>query len=482
MTGRQCKQTKFANQKFGMKKTRLLFSVFLFATYFAAISFIAGCAQIGMPTGGAKDTIPPSLVNAFPALRTTNFKGNKITLNFNEYIDLQDMQNNLQVSPFPKSNPIVSFKLRTVTIKLKDTLKENTTYAINFGTAIKDLNEGNPFRNFTYVFSTGNIIDSLVLKGKVILAETGKIDSTLVALLYRNAPDSAVQKRKPDYLTRLNGNGNFTFTNLSPGSYKVYALKDGDGGKTYNSKIEVFGFYDKEIMVADSTPSVTLYAYAEEKDKKPIPTSNQSKVAADKKLRFTTSLSLQQQDLLTGLDITFNRPLKIFDNTKILLTDSTFKKINNVSFLLDTTKKIVGLKAAWAEDADYRLIISKEAATDTFNTQLAKSDTIKFKAKKQSDYGSLLIRFKNFKKDTHAVLQFLKGEDLVKSVAINNAVWSNKLMEPGEYELRILYDDNNNGKWDPGNYLKKQQPEKAITLDKRLNIKANWDNEREIEL
>ena len=82
---------------------------------------ISGCAQIGMPTGGLKDSLAPVLVTAVPALNSTNFKGNKIVFTFNEYVDVQDAQNNVLVSPFPKTNPQISFKLKTVTVKIKDT-------------------------------------------------------------------------------------------------------------------------------------------------------------------------------------------------------------------------------------------------------------------------------------------------------------------------------------------------------------------------
>jgi hypothetical protein len=80
------------------------------------------------------------------------------------------------------------------------------------------------------------------------------------------------------------------------------------------------------------------------------------------------------------------------------------------------------------------------------------------------------------------VLQFFRGDEMLRSVPITATTWSDKLVEPGEYELRVLYDDNNNGKWDPGNYKKKLQPEKAVTLSKKLAVRANWDNERDIEL
>lgn len=310
-----------------MKLKYLLYTTAVFLFIYIVSIGVCGCAQIGAPTGGPRDSIPPVLVSAVPKLLTTNFKGNKITLIFDEYINVLDVQKNVLVSPFPKTFPIIDFKLKTVTVKLKDTLLDNTTYAINFGNAIVDNNENNPFKDFTYVFSTGTTIDSLKLSGTVLMAETGKPDSTLQALLYRNANDSSVEKRKPDYIAKINAIGKFTFTNLSQGVYRVYALKDGDGGKTYNSKIESFAFADTDIIVAGATDSVTLFAYEEEKEKKKIPAIT-AKSAADKKLKFTPAPSKNlSQDLRSDFELHFNNTLKNFDTTKIVLTDTNNNKI-----------------------------------------------------------------------------------------------------------------------------------------------------------
>ncbi len=461
-------------------KNFLITAAALVSIYFVAVTG-TGCAQIGAPTGGPRDTIPPVLMSAYPKLFTTNFKGKLITLNFDEYINVNEIQKNVVVSPYPKVMPVIDFKLKTVTIKLKDTLIENTTYAINFGNAIVDNNEGNPFKEFTYVFSTGPVVDSLKLSGTVLLAETGKPDSTLEVMLYRNANDSSVQQRKPDYIARINSTGHFMFTNLSAGDYRVYALKDGDGRKTYNSKLEAFAFLDKDVTVAAKTDTVLLFAYEEEKEKKKEATT--TRTAADKKLKYTTSLvNNPSQDLLSPLKISFNNKLKIFDATKIILTDTNLVTIAGTIVSLDSTKKIISIQNQWPEEARYKLIIEKDAVSDSANAVLTKTDTLKFKTRKLSDYGALTLRFTKLDLGRHPVIQFLGSGEVVKSVPVTGALWSEKLFSPGEYELRILYDSNNNGIWDPGNYAKKIQPEKAVTLDKKLTIKANWDNERSIEL
>ena len=192
------------------------FSLILFIGFISVISN-TGCANIMPPQGGYKDTIPPLLLKATPGDSSKNFSANHITLTFDEFINLDNPHENLLISPVPKTEPVVEAKLRTVVVRLKDTLEPNTTYTLNFGNAIKDVNEGNPARNFTYIFSTGDTFDSLTLSGKVILAETGRADSTLAVILHKNGDDSAIVNEKPRYATHLDSSGTIQHESELPG-------------------------------------------------------------------------------------------------------------------------------------------------------------------------------------------------------------------------------------------------------------------------
>jgi hypothetical protein len=442
----------------------------------------SGCAQIGMPTGGPRDTAAPVLIRSSPEQGKLNFEGNKISFTFNEYIEVKELQSNLLVSPLPKTSPSVNYNLKTVTLKFRDTLRPNTTYSINFGDAIRDINEGNILQNFVYTFSTGSTIDSLELDGKVFIAETGKPDSTLSVLLYLNAPDSAVSQRKPDYMARVKGDGSFHFYHLPAGNFKLYALKDGDGGKTYNSKNELFAFADKEFSTTNINPPITLYAYAEEKASPPTPTPPAQKKSPEKKLRYAMELPGGKQDLLQPLQLSFNTAVKNFDSTGPVLSDTNFVPYKNVSFAFDSTRKKLSVYMKWQAEMPFILTLPKEALDDSLDNTLSKSDTIRFTTKSMSDYGKVVLRFKNTDLQKQPVLQFLELEKVKFSYPLTGPEWSNNLFPPGEYELRILYDDNGNGKWDPGNYTEKKQPEKAITIKQKLSVRADWENERDIEL
>lgn len=454
-----------------------LFVVLLFAYIVSLTS--SGCAQISQPTGGPKDTSAPVLEKAEPANFTTNFSGNKIVLTFDEYINVDNISENVLVSPLQKNNPSITFNFRTVTVRLRDTLLPNTTYSVNFGNALKDLNESNPFESFTYIFSTGNSIDSFSLTGKVLLAESGKTDSTLIATLYRDLSDSAVQLKRPLYIAKVKSDGYFIFNNLPRGSFRLYALKDGDGGKTYNSKTETFAFLDSAIQIGENNPSRILYAYAEAKSVGNIVVT---KTLAEKRLRYTTNLVAQTQDITQPLEIIFNNPIKNFEEKRIVLLDTNKLPVANTTFTWDSTRRKVRLNTIWLPDYDYSLVMPKDAIADSAGNNLFRTDTILFSTNKVEDYGNVLIRFKNLDLSKNPVIQFVSGEDVKLSYPLTGTEWSGKMIKPGEYELRVLYDANKNGRWDAGNYAQKLQPETATTLRQKLTVRANWDNELDVNL
>jgi len=442
-----------------------------------------GCANIIPPGGGPKDTIPPRLITAVPKDSATNVTPKLITLTFDEFVDVKDLQNNLIVSPVPKNLPIIDYKLRNVTIKLKDSLEPNTTYAFSFGNAIKDVNEGNIAKNFVYRFSTGKKLDENVFSGKVILAETGKIDSSLIVVLHNKLSDTSIIKNRPRYYTTLDGKGNFSFKNLPEGKFLAYVLPN-DYTKRYDDSTKLFGFLDSAITINKETATVTFYAYEEEKRKAKSSANNPNSIAQklpkgakeDKRLRISTDLDYGTQDVLkTALVLTFSRKLKAVDTSKIILTDSNYHPLKNYQINLDTTKTKVSIVYNWKTDNGFRLLIAKDAVIDTTDMMLSKADTLKFKTKKEQSYGSIKLRFLNADLTKNPVLLFIQNDKIVESIPITSKQLSRKLYRPGEYELRVLFDKNKNGIWDTGNFKKKLQPEIVKTLNKKLTVKADSD-------
>ncbi len=422
---------------------------------------LVSCGQQVAPTGGPRDSIPPKLVMAVPEVNAKNFKSDRIILYFDEYVTLDNPFEKITYSPIPKVNPNTDGKLRAITIKIKDTLEANTTYSIDFGESIKDVNEGNILKNFNYAFSTGEYIDSAFFTGQVFIAETGLIDSTLVAVLHNNLDDSAVAKIKPRYFARLKGDGSFLFRNLKPGNYNLFAIRDQNGDRKYDQPSELIAFMNNTINIGIDT-STTLYAFEAERIDTTIikkPAARQAaKKTEDRRLRFSNNFDGGRQDLLSDLIFTSEHPLKTFDSTKIQLTDFEFKAIPNFSISKDSTNKKITFKTAWKEGAKYNLIIQKDAASDTLGNAILKTDTLSFNAKKEADYGSVDLKIENFDSTLHPIVYLNKNsKTFLKQSLIKNR-YRVKLFEPGDYEVKILFDLNNNGKWDTGDYWKKIQP------------------------
>ena len=265
--------------------------------------YLTGCANIIPPGGGPKDSLPPKLLVALPKDSATNVRTKNFLLSFDEYVTLQGIQENLIVSPTVKNTPIIDYKLKNVTIKFKDSLEENTTYVLDFGKAVVDVNESNMAKGFRYIFSTGNNIDNGNYGGHVIVAATGKVDSTLIVVLHNNLNDTSVYKNTPRYYTRVDGKGNFSFRNLAPGKYAAYVIPTNFSRK-YDDSTNYFGFLNDQVVVTEKTKSDTIYAFEEFKkiEKKIFAAANTKDSKEDKRLKYNASFNNGEQDLLAPLE------------------------------------------------------------------------------------------------------------------------------------------------------------------------------------
>ena len=468
------------------------FSYFLIIFLIPKILVLYSCANIIPPGGGPRDSLPPVLIHAEPKDSALHFNANKIVLTFDEYvqIDPQSLQS-IVTSPNPVQQPFAQSHLQTVTVRLKDSLAPNTTYSINFGNAIKDVNENNPYKNFTYVFSTGNSIANGELSGKVQLAETGTSDSTLIVVLHKDLNDSAIKKERPYYYTSLDSSGNFNFHFLAYGKYNVFVLPN-DYTKKYDDSTKTFAFLNEPVTI-DSTASqpLTLYAYNEYKPGKennnaapPAPNNSNKKKPVDttKSITLATNLQKGEQDLLSDFIISFQNSLQHFDSSKIILSDTNFRPIPSYKITADTSLTKFHITYPWKEDQYFKLVIEKDAFTDSTEKTLAKNDTINFKTSSESEYGSIRLRFANLELGKNPVLQLLQNNIIVDSVALTSTEFYRKLYKPGEYNLRILYDNDKNMTWTPGSFELKKQPEIVIRIPKPVTIRQNWDNEVNINL
>lgn len=461
----------------------------IIVVFFLGITIIStgvGCAGMTPPTGGPRDSLPPVIMNVAPKDSTLKFTGKKIELSFDEFVQVQDVQKNLLVSPLPKINPTIEARLRNITVTIRDTLEENTTYVLDFGNAIRDMNESNILRNYRYVFSTGNSIDSLELGGRVVIAETGKTDSTIIVMLHTSFDDSAVVKDRPRYVTRSDTAGYFRFENLAPGRYAIYALKEEGGAYRYLSKDQLFAFYDSAVTSQSQKKDILLYAYeaidtAAPKGIAPLPVRRRTDQKSEF-LQVQTNVE-EGQDLLSPLTFTFSEVLESFDSTKISFTDTLFKPITNYSFRRDTSGKKISLVYPWQENTFYTVVLDSMVAMDTLGRKLPINDTITFQTKRNSQYGLVRLRFINLPLNRKPILQLVQGEEVRHTHIFTNNQFYAPLFVPGDYEMRLVFDENRNGKWDTGNFFgEKKQPEKVQLIPRKLNVKPNWDSEIDIQL
>lgn len=222
---------------------------------------LSACASIGRPEGGARDETPPEFVRASPPQGATGVDRQHIDIFFNENVQLEDAFNKVVVSPVQKENAVVSANGHRVRVQIKDTLLPNTTYTIDFGDAIKDLNEGNVLDGFTYEFTTGDTIDSMRISGYVLYGADLEPAQGVLVGAYSNLSDTAIRTLPPDRIARTNQRGHFTIRNLPTGTYRVYAIDDVNRDWHWD-RSENVAFLDEVVVPTSEEIGVvdTLYA------------------------------------------------------------------------------------------------------------------------------------------------------------------------------------------------------------------------------
>jgi hypothetical protein len=451
-----------------------------------ALIQMGGCANIVPPSGGPRDSIPPYAVYAKPKDSSTNIAPKEILISFNEYITTNALQEQLIVSPNIKNNPLVDQRLNMVRIRLSDSLNANTTYSLQFGNALRDVNEGNIVQNYTYVFSTGNQIDTGKLFGKVQIAETGLVDSSLIAVLHPIEKDSAIYKDKPTYYSRINGQGIFEFKFLPASDFNIYIVPN-DFSKRYDDSTKLFAFLDRSVAATKTKDSIQLYAFeASPKKEKKLATTIGSKNAKKQSplLKYSSNLENNEKDILSPLTLNFETPISLNDSFIIQITDTNLvKKEAAVLAINPQNKQQVEIDFPWEADTDYKLVLPQKSIKDSLSNFLVKADTLRFKTKPESSYGTAILRINGFQQFEHPVLLLIQDQKVKFSYPITQNLLRIDLLPPGDYQLKLLSDANQNGRWDTGKFMgKKLQPELVRNLKLVLNIKSKWDNEMNLIL
>jgi hypothetical protein len=524
---------------------------------FVITLMIFGCASQQKPQGGPRDRTPPKLLKATPPNMTRNFSAKQIRLDFDEYFTLKNPFQEINISPSMEKLPTYKTSKKSIVVDFKDSLQKNTTYVINFGKAIADLNEGNILPNFTYVFSTGPHIDSLSISGNVQNLMTQEKEKDVTVMLFPVKQDTLFGKKKPTIYASTDSSGNFTLNNLHEGDYRIYALKEVAANRIYDNDNELVAFKKEPVHLRKDTSNIHLNLFKQEPQKfrmvdhrfdpdgKMFFTFNKSidtpsvkilapaaldaqKMVEFNKTRDTVLLYMRNMDFDSvrvsflqnnkpldtvtlrkgrkevferniallynttsdsklkpgnNLVITGNIPIQSIDNTLITLNeDSTF--VSNFPLTKDTaTLKKLTLPYKWKPNSRYQLIFNEGALTSIYGEKNKKLTKI-FQLDRTDNYGMLTLKITVPDTSKGYVVELLDDK---KDVVRRDAVTKNTLLtyrnySVGKYKIRVVYDDNKNGKWDSGNVKKRIQPENIWLYAKEITLRSNWEAEEPIDI
>lgn len=589
------KPFKVAERIISMDK-RLIYKKLINTVTIITIGYLlASCANPVSPAGGPKDEDPPVIVKSEPPLFSKNLNTNKIKVTFNEFIQLKDVTNQVIISPPMEKMPDFKSKGKSLVIELNEELKENTTYNIFMGNAVVDLTENNPASNFQYVFSTGNVIDSLAIQGNLLRAfDLSAVEDINVMLYLDNNDtiefDSLPYYVKPYYLTKTNENGDFVLNNLANKQYKLFALLDLNGNMIYDQPTEEIAFIDTliipkfdpasildtvtitdsiaEEIITSELPDLVPYDLSlfQETDslqrllkvvlaknymlsfffkipvtelkirlldlseeiewaiiepykthdtiifwlqdigldsltmeisdageildttevavkKRVIGRKEKKEEEKPKELSVKYNFNNQSIDLNKPLILTFDYPIEIFDfNAITLLENDTIPLEPEIVFMDSTIQRKLAINYKWKQSTEYSLLIPDSIFYDIHGHSHDTLGTM-FKSKSIEDYGNLYVSISLLNPGLSHIIQLLSGENVIdEKFLFKDQLLSYEYMKPGNYRLKVIYDQNSNGLWDTGDYIYKLQPENVGFFQGEITVRANWDIEEEWEL
>lgn len=517
------------------------------------------CASIQQPTGGPRDSIPPTILNETPPNLTRNFDAEEVVISFDEFITLKDEFKEISISPDMGSRPLFKVSRRDLEIMMPDSLEENTTYTINFGKAVVDFNESNPLLNYSYVFSTGPIIDSLAISGRVTNALTLENAMQTTVMLIPTSRDSIFGKQKANIFTLTDSSGNFSLRNLREDTYRIYALQEENNDRVYNAPEELIGFLVDSFHLAKDTTGIHLklsrgipenFRLVDRKIEpdgkivfvfnKPLQAPhidvrypehlNEDKIVAynhtaDSALMWLPDLSfdslkvhfydrdrlLDSVTMRRGRNEKYDRdfnvidrlggsrvnrvkhiklvagaPVQSIDQSKILLTQDSIP-VTNYQLINDTTaieNFSYLLRYNWRPEVDYNLTIEPGAFVGYFANK-NKSYDKSFTYDGNALFGDITFLVTPADTSHQYVIELINEK---KDVVFQRAVLTSPgpvsfgQLSSGKYTLRVIYDENNNGKWDPGNVTTRKQPERVWYIGKTVIIRANWEQEEPVNI
>lgn len=220
-----------------------------------AVMAVVSCAKMGQPDGGWYDETPPVIIRTTPQDQGVNVKSKKISIYFDEYIKVDNPTEKVVISPPQIEQAEIAASGKKIVVELKDTLKANTTYTVDFSDAITDNNEGNPLGNYTYTFSTGGHIDTMQVAGYVLNAQNLEPIKGILVGLYSNLSDTIFTKEPMLRVSRTDSRGKFIIKGVAPGDYRIYALQDADNNYIFSQKSEQIA-YSHDIITPSFKPDV----------------------------------------------------------------------------------------------------------------------------------------------------------------------------------------------------------------------------------